>query len=347
MTNIPTTEYLSVSEYLALSDDERYAEVRRVTITDTSEEAFEKYHRDSGKRWLDLARFWDKIHTCKKHFVLTSAIHKIFWGVTPYDSCDPDFVYLLSLVEAEVLDNGEAYQSWSKWIVFKRILNGTLDSMTSFGASNIDIHSIEHYHYLRSRARCKIEYDKTKPDDYHEYLYEYRSYENIVRLLVPEAANWNRQQWGDDCNILDALEARYGIDYGESYERQRDYERTVLMLRAKDRYKDNDNVAFLWYASNIAELPLSMALVIWPENLFSIAADLLWKAYDLTVAYEDAGQPFSDRKGCVHPVPHFERSQLKNSWLNRQVSKWLNEGRYSGPRANKLKSIIFDLQVTC
>ena len=339
--------YMNISDYLALNNDGRYAEMLRATIASMPLKYFKKHFKPTKKRWVDLVRVWDKVFNHDKQYVLTSAIHKIYWGVYPYKDSYPELQYLLELVEAELLDNGEAYKSWIEWTVFKRVLNGTLNSIHSFGNSHIALTFIEHYHYLKSRAYCKIVYDKEpSSNQYDTYINEYRSYEEIVKQLIPAAANWSHEQWANDCNVADELNKLYGVDYSNSYDKQRDYDRLIMMLRAKNDYGENSADVF-WCASNITELPLDLARKIWPENLEFIAAHLLWSTYVMMTDYEKCGQPFSDRKDDIHPLYHYERKNVKNSWLFRAVSEWFYKGVYSGEEYTHMKTVIFDLNTTC
>lgn len=339
------TNYLSVAAYLALSDDERYEEVRRATIATMCDDFFNHYYKPTKNRWLDLARVWDKAHSCGKHIVLTSVIHKIYWGVHPYESDNPDFNYLLSLIEAELLDNREGFQTFNKWSVFKKVVDLIIYSTESLGNSGFGTHFIEHHHYLQARALCKLIFDKVPPPNYKVYVQEYQEYEEAVRLLIPDSVNWDLEQWGDDLCIADELKWLYCVDYAKSDEMQRNYERLIRMIRTKNSCCESCP-DFLWYASNISELPLELAQVIWPTNLEDTVAKVLRDAFDLTVEYEKAGQPYSDRASHFHPVNHYTRSSLKASWLFKLAKQWFYEGMYSGEQYQQLKRVIFSLEMT-
>ena len=94
------TGMLSVPEYLALTADERYAEMRRATIATMSEDMFIKCFKPTKNRWRDLARVWDKVlnHSGWSHFTLASVIHKVYWGVLPYEMRDVGMKYLYTLI---------------------------------------------------------------------------------------------------------------------------------------------------------------------------------------------------------------------------------------------------------
>lgn len=337
---------LNVNQYLTLNSDERYAEAVKATIATMNETLFNKYHRVTKNRWLDLARVWDKVHTCEKHFVLVCALHNIRWGVYPYDFDDSNMHYLLSLVEAELLDDGEAFESFSQWSVFKNLLEVMANETSSYGDSDINTHLLQHHHYLSARLRCKVQYHKTRPDGFGEYVREYESYEKIVTRFIPRAANWAREQWGNDLNVAAALEARYGVDYVASGEREDDFDRIIMMCRELEYWGDTADV--VWYAANIEQFPLDMVKVLWPSDLEGNVTKLFLAAYKATVRYEESGQLCLDKKNkYYHPVGHFEREALRASWLYQNVSEWYMAGKYSGQQEKDVKTVLFDLEMTC
>ena len=328
---------LNANEYLALSADERYAEVVNATIAAMGEETFNEYYHDTKNRWRDLAAVWDG--------VLEYALHHIYWGVYPHNCKDSDLLYLCSLVEAELLDDGEAFEAWSHWSVFEKQLENMADETCSYG-TGIETHFIEHHNCLRARLLCRVKYSKTRPYGYDEYQREYEDYEKIVTRFVPETVNWTREQWGDDLNIASVLNAAYGVDYCASSASMDDYDRVIMMCRELNHWGCIGNA--LWYAANIELFPLGMAKVLWPVNLEANVTKLFLATYEATIRYENSGQLCLDKKNkYYHPVSHFEREALKNSWLYQNVSKWYIEGKYSGQQEKDVKTALFDLQMTC
>lgn len=325
------------------TEDDRYEAIRQATIGCIGKKDFNKNHHDTGNRWLDIAKVWDKIITCKEHFVLTSAIHKIMWGVHPCES-GAAFGQLLALVEEELLRDGEAYQAWASWDVFKRVLADVMESSVSFWDCEVDVHFITHYHYLRNRALREIVYAKdscSEPDMYADHCPEY---EAVVALLVPASKQWSRQQWGNDCVLAEALENLYGMDFLETWESQRDYDRMVNLIRAWDRQTLTD---VYWYATNIENLPDGIIQRIWPENTENILADILIKAYAALVDYEQAGTPFAYRKDeWIDPLYHFECSAFKHSWIYKYVIDRYYQDTYEGNVRDQIRKVIFDITVT-
>lgn len=326
------------------TEDARYEAIREATIACADQEYFDKYYRDTGKRWLDIARLWDKLFTCSKHFVLTSVVHKIMWGVHPYQSDDADFVHLLALVEEEVLRDGEAYQEWAKWRTFKNVLSAVTDSTVSLGRSNLDAVFITHYHYLRARAMREIMYTKNSCHELDLCSDICTDYEAAVALLVPASKQWTYQQWGDSRVLVNELKNLYGMDFFATWDSQRAYDRLIKLIYAWNREALADQY---WYATNIEELPEGIVQRIWPNNAAGVLADILINAYALLKDYEKAGSPFAERKiGWIDPLYHFDRSAFKHSWIHKYVAKQYYQDVYQGDVEKQLKRIIFDLETT-
>ena len=327
------------------TENARFEEIRKATIACIGQESFDKYYYDTGKRWLDIARVWDKVYTCKKHFVLTSVVHKIMWGVHPYESCDPKFRYLLELIEEEVLRDGEASQAWNKWRTFKNILARVTETMESAGETDLAIHFITHYHYLRDRTLNEIKYSKDSCFELAIGIDDCAVYEDAVELLVPASKNWTRQQWGDDMVLAEAVESLHGIDFLESWESESQFDRLINLIRAWRGYRSAADVC--WYATNIFELPDSIVQRIWPEDTADVLADILIRAYNLLLDYEDAGSPFANRKiDWIDPLYHYERSAFKCSWLFKYVRDRYYQDAYNGKVGTELRNIIFDIEMT-
>lgn len=326
-----------IKTYLSMTADERYAVLEDATIAAVGESMFAKYYDKTKNRWLNLASIWGYKMEC--------ALHHIYWGVYPYDCDDPNTLYLCSLMEAELLDDGEAFNAWSKWSVFEEMLEDMTDRVGTNGGG-IEIRFIEHHKYLRARLLCKVKYSKTRPFGFDEYQREYEDYEKIVTRFVPVAANWDRVKWSDDRNVALALNAAYGVDYCSSETSMDTYDRVIMMCRELDHWGCTNNA--LWYAANIELFPLAMAKVLWPVDLEANVTKLFLAAYEATVRYENSGQLCLDKKNKhYHPVGHFEREALKASWLYQNVSKWYIEGKYSGQQEKDVKKALFNLLMIC
>lgn len=329
---------LTVTEYLALSSDERFVEMCNATIAALRDpDDFNEFYGDTKNRWIDLATVWD--------VEMEYALHYIYWGVYPRNCKTPEERCLCSLVAAELLDYGEAFEAWSRWSVFEEMLEGMVDEVCSDG-TGIETHFIEHHNYLSARLLCKVKYEKTRPDGFGAYVRQYESYEKIVARFIPEAKNWTRDRWGNDLNVAAALEDRYGVDYVASSASEDDFDRIIMMCRELEYWGDTADV--VWYAANIEQFPLDMVKVLWPSDLEGNVTKLFLAAYKATVRYEESGQLCLDKKNkYYHPVGHFEREALRASWLYQNVSEWYMAGKYSGQQEKDVKTVLFDLEMTC
>lgn len=328
---------LNVKQYLALNSDDRYAEAVKATKAVMDKANFDEFYGDTKNRWIDLATVWD--------VEMEYALHHLYWGEYPHHCEDPDLLYLCSLVEAELLDDGEAFEAWSKWLVFENQLKNMAAETCSCG-TGIETHFIEHHRYLSARLLCKVQYEKTRPDGFGAYVRQYESYEKIVARFIPEAKNWSRDQWGNDLNIAAALKTRYGVDYVAAGACADDYDRLLLLCHELDYWGDTNDA--VWYAANIEQFPLEMVKVLWPVDLEGNVTKLFLAAYKATVHYEKSGRLCLDKKNKYYnPVGHFEREALKASWLYQNVSQWYLEGEYTGQQEKDVKMALFDLQMTC
>lgn len=321
------------------SEQIRYNDIRQATIDDMGQELFDKYHKDTGKRWLDIARVWHKGYGHGKHFVLTSVVHHIMWGVYPYEPFIETFKHLLELVEEELLRDGEAFRAWNDWRAFKNLLDHTLYSFKSFGHSGLSTHFIEHGLYLNVRARYQIVYNKTKPSDPKEKEEDYTAYEEIVKLLVPAANGWTREQWGDDRVVAEEFKKVYGIDYITDYEGQQNYNQMICLI--KEQRKQGMTVDVLRRAMTITEVPWAIVKLIWPENAEAEMATILIKAYEMLKASEE---PFAPLEWYLAPL---NPASCKESFAFKHAKHFLYQGIYDKETSEKIKKVIFDLEMTC
>lgn len=327
------------------SEDSRYEDIRKATIADMGQEPFDKYHKDTGKRWLDIARVWNKVYGHGKHFVLTSAVHHIMWGVYPYEPYIQTFKHLLGLVEEELLRDGEAFRAWNKWRAFNNLLDHTLYSFFSFGRSGLSTHFIEHGVYLNIRARYQIVYNKTKPLNPEEKEEDYKDYEETVKFLIPAANTWTREQWGNDLVVSEELKKTYGIDYAASHENRQNYNNTICLIRLQR--KQGMSTDTLRYAVAITEMPWAIVKLIWPENTEKEIATILIKSYELIEYNEGPFAPIEfSWPTCPPDCFGFER--FRDSFVFKHVKRFFYQGVYDNDSdiCPKLRRIIFDLELT-
>ena len=338
---------LTENEYLSKSDDERYEIVRRATIDDMcGEEHFNKFYQNTGKRWLDLVRVWNRAHGHLKYFALVCAVHKIFWGVYPNGQTynRGTLGCLLHLIEMEILSDGEAFRQWKNWSAFKRAVEWILNASMSIGGC-VETYALEHRRYLHDRASCKILYDKDPKSCQNEQRGNYQWYEKTVQRLIPNAAHWNREQWGNEMTITAAIKGAYGVDYSKNME---EYDFLIGMLRRE--HQEGFYKHFLWYAMSISTLPEPLAKTIWGESWREKAVGIFLDAYREVGACEDTeerGEVIELLELDLYAVGDFERYVLYESWLFLVIKEMVDSGELSGEQYRDVQSAYFDILITC
>lgn len=328
------------------SPEERYAAVYTATIAAIGIDRFKKYFNATGNRWLDIARVWNKCYKTPSHAVFFCVFHKIFWGIYPDIPLDTEFKRLLELVENEVLTGTESHDEWYKWRIFKDCFAEVLDSMESYGKENVGIYFVEHYLYLRSKARVKVLRSKQRDIPRIKDKIDCQLYEKSVSRLIPAAAHWDSEQWGNDENIAEAIENVYGVYYADSYEKQMDYNRLICMLNC-DLGRNRPDSDFYWYAANIKLLPVEMAKAIWPQDYKEVIVSAYVEAYKRTKTYIENGTPYAWKKSeYMNPIGHYEMTVLKESWLNKAIQEWLATGENFGERHDMVRIAAFNIALS-
>lgn len=328
------------------NSDDRYTEIYAATIAAVGEELFKKHYKDTGNKWLDIAKLWNRCYRKPLHAVFFYVFHKIFWGVYPDVPLDDKFKYLLTLVENEVLTGTESHDAWYKWRIFKDCFTEVIHSTESYGEEDVSICFIEHHLYLINRASIKILRDKLKVMARAKAEINSHLYEESVSRLIPASANWDSEKWGNGVNIAEAIENLYGIDYADSHEKQRDYNRIICMLSC-DSDRNNPESDFYWYAANIRVLPVEMAKAIWPQDYKAVIVSAYVEAYKRTKTYIENGAPYAWQKSrYMNPVGHYEMTALKESWLNRVIQEWLAAGESFGEWREVIRNTAFNIALS-
>ena len=323
-------------------DNQRFDAIYKATVEASCPEFVEKYYKDTGNRWRDIVRVWDKLYNNPKHRILLEAIHKLHWGFYSTNAYDENLVKLLSLIEDEIRSNGEAFRMWSGWQTFRNAVDTILDNIEPFGKINakISCHFLTHHFYLSCRTRYEIfESKEISPNPkIRAYM---RNYEAIMHRLIPESVHWTRAQWADDLNVSNAIEQLYGVDYSCCAD---DYDRLIELLRVQWGKKGNPQ--YLWYVMSISKLPSSLIELIWSENTQSILEDLFISAWQQVKLYHQSGCPNNRDIACYfHPSEVFHAKFLKEGWLYAYIIQLFNEGKISSCRQPEIKKALFDLSV--
>ena len=326
--------------------DDRYAEVFDATIAAVGEELFKKHYKDTGNKWLDIAKLWNRCYRKPLHAVFFCVFHKIFWGVYPSVPLDENFKYLLTLVEKEVLTGTESHDAWYKWRIFKDCFSEVIHSTEAYGEDDIGISFIEHHLYLINRARIKILRGKLRGIARAKAEIDCALYEESVSRLIPVSTSWGSQTWGDDSNISQAIESLYGVCYADSHDKQMDYNRIIGMLNC-DSGRNNPDSDFYWYAANIRLLPIEMAQAIWPQDYKAVIVSTYVEAYKRTKTYIENGAPFAWKKNVyMNPNGHYEMTALKESWLNKLIQLWLATGENFGQQHDVVRNAAFNIALS-
>lgn len=324
----------------------RYAEIYDATIAAVGEELFKKYYKDTGNKWLDIAKLWNRCYRKPLHAVFFYVFHKIFWGMYPDVPLDDKFMHLLKLVESEVLTGTESHDAWYKWRIFKDCYSEVIHTSESYGKEDVGISFIEHHLYLINRASIKILRGKLKGIARAKTEIDCELYEASVSRLIPASTSWDSQKWGDDTNISKAIEGLYGVYYADSHDKQMDYNRIVCMLNC-DLGRNNPNSDFYWYAANIRLLPIEMAQAIWPQDYKAVIVSTYIEAYKRTKTYIENGAPYAWKKSnYMNPVGHYELAALKESWLNKLIQVWLAAGENFGQQHDIVRNVAFNIALS-
>lgn len=326
--------------------DDRYTEIFTATIAAVGEELFKKHYKDTGNKWLDIAKLWNRCYRKPLHAVFFYVFHKIFWGVYPDVPLDDKFRYLLTLVENEVLTGTESHDAWYKWPIFKNCLTDVMYSMESYGKENFSVCFIEHHLYLVNRARIKILRGKLRDLPRVKAEIDCQLYEESVSRLIPASVNWDSEKWGNDATIAETIEGLYGIYYADTHEKQMDYNRIICMLNC-DLGRNNPDSDFYWYAANIKLLSVEMARAIWPQDYKAVIVSAYVEAYKRTKTYIENGALYAWKKNrYMNPVGHYEMIALRESWLNKVIQEWLAAGENFGERHDMVRNAAFNIALS-
>ena len=190
------------------SEDDRYNDIRKATVEMIGQDRFDKYYKETGKRWLDIARVWDKIKNSKYHRLLIYTVHAIIWGMYQKHPYGESFDKLLELVKEEILRDGEAFKAWRGWRTFRNVVLEEVNAPGPLVLAELDMHFIEHHNYLTNKAMYDILYSKRSFGGHKDCEDAIRSYEKAVKLLVPDSVSWDRTQWGNDLVLAEAIKQR-------------------------------------------------------------------------------------------------------------------------------------------
>ena len=292
-------------------------------------------------RWEELTRLWElnaDVLGCRVFF---AALHHLFWGVYPGSVTSEDLKKLLTIIEVNLLSNGNAYRAWKSRTAYRKAFRCVAESdRCAEQTGGPSLHSRTTGRYLSSRLYYRVVYKGQTPSAINLVTASYREinnsrtrtkitafvrgYELVMKRLLPEAVEWTYEQWSDDRVLFDAMRKRYGVNFDN---RSDDFDAIIDFLMAEWAY-GSDNT--LGKVVNIPGMPLSIAKVIWPGDIVEQTVKMFRTAHSRAKAVEHRAH--CDRSG--RPLTHkttFSYQNLKASWLYKQIMAWINDGTFSGP----------------
>ena len=276
------------------------------------------------KKWSDLANIWyDRPESIGCKDIFYTVLHHIHWGLYPDGSYSDELLELLEMVEYEVLDSGCANRSWLKRTDFKKAFNRFK------GVAECDVKDGPGYHfyssvlYLWHRTLNLVQYKFNDfsdcgfagEDQYNDCYLDVRNhcyvYEQAIKVLIPDAANWDRKQWSDDRNIGKALAERYGIEFN----RRIAYESLVGLI---ERACINGQAVPMSDSVMIEVLPRSIVELVWPNYTDKLITD------EFQVAHKNA-KKVQKKYGAFCSEDESPFAILERSWLFKEASRVVEE----------------------
>lgn len=155
-------------------------------------------------RWNDLSEYWKYLQSDSPLYVV---MHKIHWGRYPDGTPLKTHMDLYNLLEAEILNRDSSIHKAKKSVshTYYCVYNLT------YNKNHADVQEDLSYH---SDITQKFMYHKTlsKLPHYGRNMVV-GPFQNVICKLIPAAKKWTDAQWSDDCNIFNAIQEKYDIDY--------------------------------------------------------------------------------------------------------------------------------------
>lgn len=277
----------------------------------------------TGNRWLELAVAWEKILVDGSAGIFTDAVHRIMWGM-PIGKSRQEYDDIVCIVKSELLKDGEAFWAWDSYVGCEVAIDAVGNEMDPWVADGKEYrYSIEHYHYVWDRMLWKIRYCKEKyAADCSQYRDACLAYEEAIKKIIPAAETWSEEYWCNENHILDEIAKIYGVDY--RYYDDLEYGRILQLLMGFEE----DSMYVIketWFATNIAQMPMSLAKVIWPVKTEDKLMQMFFLAAEAAEALAGEKELLALKKDReLHPVGVFEYCTLYSSWLYPLIREWID-----------------------
>lgn len=300
------------------------------------------------KRWTDLADLWDSCAEANNELdMFMLAMHKIHWGVLPKNCPSNIPVGVIDAIADELLKNSSAYRGWKKSPSFDNALDFVIYQTRPIGTRAPKQRSRWYLKYVRRRTLLSIVYKNTPPPiidlsntSYREYrsakkhasiFADVKNYESVIINLVPEASQWDANQWCDEKLLYKKLKAHYGLDIASH---SSDFDSLITFLISLWCYGRRSISALLL----IEDIPDTLMQIVWPQNTKYEVSKLLCFAHGRVKATSTYLKNYS------HFKSYCTQEYLKDSWLYNRCLDWVQARDYDG-LAPKTKSIVFEVGI--
>lgn len=202
------------------------------------------------------------------------------------------------------------------------MINKTNAKMNEFAKVTPRLYS--HEMYLERREVCANKTVK-KPEHIVRLTQLADNFEEAVKIIVPEAEQWDKQVWSDCNSIIAAIQAVYGENSSSVIE---NFDEIVSYLDY--RIRKNRSGSFFGSVIAIKDIPDALQKRIWPDKTVEKICKLF-----LSTCHRLCKEP-------THCGDILARREFKESWLYRQVQIWIAEGvRFKDP--NKIRKAFMDV----
>lgn len=291
--------------------------------------------------WGKLYALWDLFEAeLGVQNIMEACIQAVHWGVFDYHRDSDELQEIISIMYEELCTHGTGYKVWmeqegSNW---DAEVIGVINEGDPWGFFR-QCHSYAHFHYQKFRTLLKLS-DKITLDSSKMFRSYMRTYKKSVYLLLPEAKQWDDEQWLDDENITRALHKKYGVDYAQSWN---DYDALISLIQENTPGEKSE--AFYQCVYSISNMPLSIAQVIWPKNTVRKLTTLFVDVQNIVNGYESSQTAASPQKQRPNYVHSFEMKFMKDCWLYKQIDEWTKDGTIDLNKNYVVKKALFNIEM--
>lgn len=272
--------------------------------------------------------------------IMEACIQAVHWGVFDYNRDSNELQEIISIMCEELCAHGAGYKVWveQEYPNWAEAVFNVVNERDPFGITG-RCHSQVHYYYRRFRTLLKLLDSNALHDSkiFHSYM---RTYKKTVCFLLPEAKQWNDEQWLNDENIAHALHKNYGVDYAQSWN---DYNALIGLIQENTPGEKSE--AFYRCVYAISSLPLPIAQVIWPKNTVRNLTALFITVQSMVEGYQSSQTAASPQKECTRYDHNFEMKFMKDCWLYKQIDEWTKDRTIDLEKNKAVKRALFNVEM--